>query len=158
MGYNPYELVYGKQVLLPIEFQVKTFQTATQLGMDLNEAQKKRILQLNELDEIRQDSFQRTMLVHDQRDQWHDKYIKKKVFQRGDQALLYDNKFKHFKGKISTRWLGPYEVEEVFNNGSIRIKTIDDDQTSFVVNGHILKNYHCLLSRQEFLQNVMQDP
>jgi len=39
-GYTPYDLVYGKKVLLPIGFQVKTFKTAMQLGMDLNEAQK----------------------------------------------------------------------------------------------------------------------
>lgn len=45
-GHTPYELVYGNQVLLPIEFQIKTFRTATQLGMNLNEAQKKRLLQL----------------------------------------------------------------------------------------------------------------
>jgi len=37
-GHRPYELVYGKQVLLTIEFQVKPFMTATQLGMNLNEA------------------------------------------------------------------------------------------------------------------------
>ena len=53
IGHTPYELVYGKQVLLPIEFQVKTFRIAMQLGMDLDESQKQRILQLNELDEIR---------------------------------------------------------------------------------------------------------
>lgn len=34
-GHTPYELVYGKQVLFPIEFQVKTYRVATQLGMDL---------------------------------------------------------------------------------------------------------------------------
>ena len=28
-GHTPYELVYGKQVLLPIEFQIKTFRMAT---------------------------------------------------------------------------------------------------------------------------------
>ena len=39
-GHTLYELVYGKQVLLPIEFQVKTFRMAAQLGMDLHEAQK----------------------------------------------------------------------------------------------------------------------
>ena len=37
-GYTPYELVFGKQVLLPIEFQVKTFRMAVQLRMDLEEA------------------------------------------------------------------------------------------------------------------------
>eukprot|EP00253_Pinus_taeda_P025442 PITA_25442 len=53
MGHTPYELVYGKQVLFPIEFQVKTSKMAVKLGMDLSEAQKHRLEQLNELDEIR---------------------------------------------------------------------------------------------------------
>ena len=39
-GHTPYELVYGKQVLLHIEFQMKTFRTAMQLGMDLDESKK----------------------------------------------------------------------------------------------------------------------
>ena len=65
-GHNPYELVYGKQVLLPIEFQVKTFHMVAQLGMNLDEAQKQQILQINELDEIRQDALQRTMLIQNQ--------------------------------------------------------------------------------------------
>ena len=42
--HSPYELVYGKQILLPIEFQIKTFRMAAQLGMDLSEAQKQRLL------------------------------------------------------------------------------------------------------------------
>jgi len=56
-GHTPYDLVYGKKVLLPVEFQVKTFRIAIQLGMDLNEAKKQRLLQLNEIDEIRHDSL-----------------------------------------------------------------------------------------------------
>eukprot|EP00253_Pinus_taeda_P028150 PITA_28150 len=66
-GHSPYELVYGKEVLLPIEFQVKTFKMAVQLGMDLLEAQKHRLEQLNEVDEIRQEEIQRTDLVQHQR-------------------------------------------------------------------------------------------
>jgi hypothetical protein len=45
--------MYGKQVLLLIEFQLKTFRMEAQLGLDLSEAQQQRILQLNELDETR---------------------------------------------------------------------------------------------------------
>ena len=52
-GHTPYELVYGKQVLLPIEFQVKTFRMEPHLGMDLDESQKQWVLNINELDEIR---------------------------------------------------------------------------------------------------------
>ena len=57
-GHTPYQLVYGKQVLLRIEFQVKTFRTAAQLSLNLDEAQEQRLMQLNEFDEIRQDAVQ----------------------------------------------------------------------------------------------------
>eukprot|EP00253_Pinus_taeda_P017066 PITA_17066 len=99
-GHSPYELVYGKEVLLPIEFQIKTFKIAVQLGMSLSEAQKHRMDQLNELDEIRHDAILRTDLVQHQRTKWHDRFIKEKKFQKGDWALLFDSKFKDFKGKF----------------------------------------------------------
>jgi hypothetical protein len=115
-------------------------------------------MQLNELGEIRQDALQRTILVQNQRSKWHDKYIKKKHFKPGDWALLFYSKYKTFKGKVTTRWLGPYEVETVFDNGSVRIKTIDDCQNSFVVNGHQLKVYNKPLSRDDFLQEIAKQP
>jgi hypothetical protein len=58
---------------------------------------------------------------------WNDKYIKKNYFQSSDWALLYDNKFKNFKGKLSTIWLGPYEVDTIYDNGSVKINTIDEN-------------------------------
>jgi hypothetical protein len=63
--------------------------------------------------------------------EWHDKFIKSKVFHVGDWALLYDSQFKDFKGKICTRWMGPYQVDVVFDNGMIRLVTIDENHTTF---------------------------
>ena len=77
-GFTPYQLVYGKQVLLPIEFQIHTFKLAADLGVEFSEAQKERIIQLNRLDEMRQAIVEQTFLVHQQRAQWHDKFIKKR--------------------------------------------------------------------------------
>ena len=125
--------------------------------MNMNKSQEQILMQWNELDEMRQDVDHRTSLVQDQRARWH-KFIKKKVFRRGDWALLYDSNSKHFKGKFSTRWLGPYGVDEVFDNGSVRINTIDDEKTYFVVNSHWLKIYHKPLSHNQFLQEVQKDP
>jgi hypothetical protein len=109
------------------------------------------------LDEIRQDVIQRKILVQNQRRKWHDKFIKKKQFQPGDWALLFDSIFKTFKGKFTTRWLGPYEVVIVFGNGVVKIKTIDDGQVSFVVNGHRLKIYHGPISKEDFIQVMSAD-
>jgi hypothetical protein len=111
---------------------------------------------LNKIDEIIQDALQRTTLIQEQRTKWHDKYIKHKSFQLGDWALLYDSRFKNFKGKLSTIWMGPYEVDTVYDNGAVRIKTIDEKKTSLVVNGHRLKAYHKPLSKEDFVKNVLQ--
>ena len=63
IGYSPYEMVYGKQVLLPIEFRISTYRLVVELGMDINEAQQQRMVQLNELDEVRHDYLQQTTMV-----------------------------------------------------------------------------------------------
>ena len=37
-GFTPYELVYGKKVLLSIEFEYNTLEMAAQLDLDLSHA------------------------------------------------------------------------------------------------------------------------
>lgn len=51
IGFSPYELVYGKKPLLPIEFETQILKIAREVGMNLTKIQKNRMLQLNELDE-----------------------------------------------------------------------------------------------------------
>jgi hypothetical protein len=53
--------------------------------------------------------------------------------------------------------LGPYEIDIIYDNGAIKIKTIDDGQVSFVVNGHQLKFYHKPISKEDFLQVMATD-
>ena len=52
--------------------------------------------------------------------------------------------------------MGPYEVVTDFDDRSVEIKTIDGSQVSFVVNGHRLRIYHQPMSKQDFIQNVLQ--
>ena len=52
--------------------------------------------------------------------------------------------------------MGAYEVFIAFDNGSVKIKTIDGTEVSFVVNGHRLKLYHQPTSKQDFIQNFLQ--
>jgi len=37
-GFIPYQLVYGKEVMVPIEFQIHTYKLVADLGIDLSEA------------------------------------------------------------------------------------------------------------------------
>eukprot|EP00253_Pinus_taeda_P011172 PITA_11172 len=62
-GYSPYQLVFGKQPIFPIEFEIQTLRTAQEVGLDLSEAQINRLQQINELDEIRLSALQNTTLI-----------------------------------------------------------------------------------------------
>jgi hypothetical protein len=70
---------------------------------------------------------------------------------------LFDSRFKTFKGKLTTQWLGPYEVVTMFDNGVVKIKTIYNEHVSFVVNGHRLKLYHKNVSKEDFMQFMSTD-
>jgi hypothetical protein len=58
--------------------------------------------QLNELDEKHSTNLHQTYVIQQQCSKWHDLFIKKKIFQNGDWALLYDSCFKNFKGNLQT--------------------------------------------------------
>jgi hypothetical protein len=91
--YSPYHLVYGKEPIFPIEFEIKTLRMAQEIGLDLTKAHKHRLQQLNELDESRMSIVERTTIIQQHRTTWHDKHIKKQSFKKGDWTLLYDSKF-----------------------------------------------------------------
>ena len=81
------------------------------------------------------------------------------MFREGDWALLYDSWFKRdFKGKLCTSWLGPYIIDQVFDNGTVRLTTIDENQTPLFANGHRLRLYHKPISRDAFISQFVVDP
>ena len=129
-------MVYGNQVLFPIEIHIKTYKIIAEVAMDLTKAQKESVVQLNELDEMRLEATSMYYLNLETKS-----YMESHIYQVGDQALLYDFKFKDFKGKFTTYWLGPSEIESIYENGSMKVKTIDDLGASLLVNRQRLKLY-----------------
>ena len=140
-----------------MEFEIKTLRTALAVNLDLTDAQTARLQQLQELDEKRLDAIHQTTMIQQQRTRWHDKTIKHKQFQKGNWALLYDSRFENFQGKLRTRWLGPYEVDTVFPNGTVRLLTIDDFRTPLLVNGYRLHLYQQLVSKEDLKATCMTD-
>jgi hypothetical protein len=69
------------------------------------------------------------------------KRLKKKEFKEGDKVVLYNSRFKTFgKGKLQSKWDGPYVVHSVLSNGAVTIMDVNGDQ--FMVNGQRLKVYY----------------
>ena len=57
-------------------------------------AGKKRLLQLNELDELRMNAYENAKLYKDRTKLWHDKHSMKKEFHKGEFFLLYNLRLK----------------------------------------------------------------
>jgi len=66
--FTPFELVYGKEALLPIEFEYKNFRMATQLDLDLTIVQHEMLLQLNGQDEFRMQALLHNELIQLQKE------------------------------------------------------------------------------------------
>eukprot|EP00253_Pinus_taeda_P020172 PITA_20172 len=156
-GFSLYELVFGKNVVFPLEFEIKTLRTALAVNLDLTDAQTARLQQLQELDEKRLDAIHQTTMIQQQRTRWHDKTIKQKQFQKGNWALLYHSHFENFQGKLRTRWLGPYEIDVVFPNRTVILLMIDDNRTPLLVNGYRLRPYQRPVSKEDFKATCMAE-
>ena len=119
LGTTSFILVCGKACHLLVELEYKALWAVKLLNFDIKSAKEKRLLQLNELDEIRLDAFVNSMIYKEKTKAFHDKKILKKEFSAGDQVLLHNSRMKLFPGKLKSRWFGPFKIKEVRPYGAI---------------------------------------
>ncbi|GJW29855.1 reverse transcriptase domain-containing protein [Tanacetum coccineum] len=119
IGCTPYKLVYGKACHLPIELQHKAYWALKHAKFDLETAGDHQKVQLNELNELRDHAYEKSLIYKEKTKRIHDFKIKNRVFNAG--VLLFNSRLKMFSGKLKSRWSEPFTIAHVFPYGTVEL-------------------------------------
>ena len=111
---------------------------------------------MNELDELRRESYESLRIYKEKIKLFHDKNIVRKTFEPHQKVLLYNSRLHIFPGKLHSRWTGPFIVKIVHPYGAVEIENLKNEKL-FKVNGQRLKPFLENFDRQESSEELV-DP
>nr|GFD06727.1 reverse transcriptase domain-containing protein [Tanacetum cinerariifolium] len=84
-------------------------------------------------------AYENSMIYKERTKKLHDSKIKNRIFDVGDQVLLFNSRLKIFSEKLKTHWSGPFTITQVFSYRTVELS--QPNGPNFKVNGHRVKYY-----------------
>ena len=141
-GFTPFQLVYGIEVVLPIECEIPSMKLKVEL-IPHTSAKEERFLYLTKLDETLHDVALINEAHQKQIKNKYDKSIHPQTFAEGDLVLVYDQAHDRLgTGKLEPLWHGPYIVKRVLHRGTYELVYYDIISLGEPRNRIYLKKYY----------------
>ena len=110
------------------------------LNYDFQAAKEKRLLQMNELEELGNEAYDNVRIYKEKSKKLHDQRILRREFKVGELVLLYNSRLRLFPGKLKSKWSGPYTVIAATPFEAVTLR--ENSANEFKVNGQRQKHYH----------------
>ena len=72
VGMSSHGIVFGKPCHLPLELEYKAMWAIKKLNCDFQATKEKRLLKMNELEELRNEAYDNARIYKDKTKKWHD--------------------------------------------------------------------------------------
>ncbi|RVW19079.1 Retrovirus-related Pol polyprotein from transposon 17.6 [Vitis vinifera] len=105
----------------------------------LDQAGAKRCLDLNEMEELRNDAYINSKVAKQRMKRWHDQLISNKEFRKGQRVLLYDSRLHIFPGKLKSRSMVIVSSHSLSHSSKKMRKSTSLSHKSLIKKGGIAK-------------------
>ncbi|XP_068504532.1 uncharacterized protein [Phaseolus vulgaris] len=135
---TPFSLVYGCDVMIPIEIQESSPRFQNFVAEDSN---AERRMNLDLLDEVREEARVKAEAIKRRVERKYNSRARPRQFRDGDLVMRKAHPYE-MQNKLSPKWTGPFRITEALGNGAYRLETLEGGAIPRTWNATHLKFYY----------------
>ena len=147
IGFTPFSLVYGTDVISPPELLVLSPRVLQEMELetDIEICAEARVVDLESLDVSRELALTHSLRYHQKLAKAYVKTVQTRVFSQEKMVLKIVHHVRWglpSPSKFAPNWDGPYVIHKAHNSGYYRLSKVDRTVLANPINGKWLKHYY----------------